>query len=317
VYDTAFVDILRDFLSGHRALRALARRWREDRLEFAEVQALVADGDEEAVLFRLKERCHALFRVGPGAVAVAREELLDLAVGALFHECMKFRENFYQLSVYGPKVRALRASGGGHPGDREGALFREFEKILAASRVRVEEALQEAEILLRQTRGELEMLLRERAGDALVTRFLVSHPEEVGQVFEQGLDALLGELHGSACAGYELAARALLESGYFLEAAEALRAAHSRAPDGSGASHLLDYAEGMQAFTERDYRSALDRLDGWLDGGAAADEASLATLALNAISRVGQLVDAAGRAELGGAASALAERIRPLARPPA
>ena len=40
--DTAFVDIVRDFLTGHRALRRLAGRWREGRLEFTEVQALVA-----------------------------------------------------------------------------------------------------------------------------------------------------------------------------------------------------------------------------------------------------------------------------------
>jgi hypothetical protein len=308
---TAFVDVVRDFLSGHQALERLAHRWHANELDFADVQALVGDGDEEAVLFRLKERCHALFRSGAEGASVAREELFDLAVGALFHECMKFRENFYQLSVYGPKVRALRASAGA--GGPEGELFREFEKILGASQVRLEEALQEALILLRQTRAELEALLRERPAEGIVARYLVSHPGEVESVFEQGLDSLLAELHGSAAAGYELAGRSLLDSGYYRDAARAFEAARAHSDRSGPPSPLLAYAEGMQAFSERDYPTALEQLDVWLLGAQPASDAPLAALALSAISRVGQLVDDAGRAEVGDAAAALAERIRPLA----
>jgi tetratricopeptide (TPR) repeat protein len=307
----AFVDILRDFLSGHQAIGRLARRWQNRELEFAEVQALVGDRDEEAVLFRLKERCHALFRGGADGASVAREELFDLAVGALFHECMKFRENFYQLSVYGPKMRALRASGGA--GGTEGELFREFEKILAASQVRLEEALQEALVLLRQTRVELEALLRERPAEGLVARFFIGHREEVERVFEQGLDELLADLYGSGSAGYELAGGSLLGSGYYQEAAAAFRSAHARAPEGAAPSALLAYAEGMQAFSERDYPTALEQLDAWLDAAPVGADTSLAALALAAISRVGGLLDEAGRARLGNAATALADRIRPLA----
>lgn len=307
------MDVVRDFLAGHQALERLAHRWQTGELEFGDVQALVGDGDEESVLFRLKERCHGLFRSQAGDASVAREELFDLAVGALFHECMKFRENFYQLSVYGPKVRSLRATGGVRGVD--GALFREFEKILAASQVRLEEALQEALILLGQTRAELEALLRERPAEGLVARFLVAHPCDVESVFPQGLDALLVNLYGSAPKGYELAGRSLLGSGYYREAAAAFEAARAGV-DGGAASPLLAYAEGMQAFSERDYPTAIAQLDLWLQSGESGEDPSLAALALTAISRVGQLVDDAGRAELGDAAAALADRIRPLSAPP-
>ncbi|MGI9430646.1 MAG: hypothetical protein ACR2PQ_00435 [Myxococcota bacterium] len=308
----AFVDVVRDFLAGHRALERLAHRWQAGELEFGEVQALVGDGDEESVLFRLKERCHGLFRSRAGDASVAREELFDLAVGALFHECMKFRENFYQLSVYGPKVRSLHATGGARGVD--GALFREFEKILAASQVRLEEALQEALILLGQTRAELEALLRERPSEGLLARFLVGHRDDVESVFPQGLDRLLAELHGSPSNGYELAGRSLLGSGYYREAAAAFEAAKAGA-EAAEASPLLAYAEGMQAFSERDYPTAIAQLDVWLQNGEGAADPALAALALTAISRIGQLVDDAGRAALGDAATALAERIRPLSAP--
>ena len=76
-------------------------------LAFDEVGELVGD-DERSVLFRLKERCHVLFRGERGEGEIGATALFDLAVGSLFHEAMKFRENFYQRSSYGPKVRALR-----------------------------------------------------------------------------------------------------------------------------------------------------------------------------------------------------------------
>ena len=104
--DSSVIDLIRDFLEAHRRLRAVAARHRSGELQFAEVQSLVGEG-EGSVLYRLKERCHNLYRavpvpqdeIGPGA-------LFDLAVGSLFHEAMKFREGFYQLSAYGPKLES-------------------------------------------------------------------------------------------------------------------------------------------------------------------------------------------------------------------
>ena len=59
--DAALVEIVRDFLRAHRELRAIAALHRSGELHFERVKGLVGDG-EEAVLFRLKERCHKLFR---------------------------------------------------------------------------------------------------------------------------------------------------------------------------------------------------------------------------------------------------------------
>src|SRR5215831_5009120 len=96
---------------------------------FEEVQALAGD-TESSALFRLKERCHALFRAGELGGDLPRVALFDLAVGSLFHEAMKLRENLYQLQVYAPKVEAARSQA--EPGSEE--LFEEFARILAASR---------------------------------------------------------------------------------------------------------------------------------------------------------------------------------------
>jgi hypothetical protein len=302
--DAGLVEIVRDFLRAHRELRAIAALHRSGELHFERVKSLVGDG-EEAVLFRLKERCHTLFR-DEGGARVGREALLDLAIGALFHEAMKFRENFYQLAVYGPKVRALRAAAR----DDGEELFREFEKILADSSVRLAEALHETEVLLQQTAVELQLLLRTQSHNGLVARLLVEQGGELAGVFGRDLPTLLTDVFGGVAAGYERAARSYVDSGYFGEAAEAFAVALAAGGGGAEPSALRDYAEGMQAFVERDYGRAVERLRRWLDAGAARD-AKLADLAFTALSRVAPLVDEARSPEIRAAAAKLAERIRP------
>jgi hypothetical protein len=302
----ALVEIVRDFLRAHRELRAIAALHRSGELRFERVQALVGDG-EEAVLFRLKERCHALFRDEAGP-RVGREALLDLAVGALFHECMKFRENFYQHAVYGPKVRALRATA-----EKDGEeLFREFEKILAQSSVRLLEALQEAETLLQQTAAELHGLVRTQGGSGLLARLLVEQGDELASIFGEDLPGLLTEVFGSVAAGYERAARSYLDSGYFGEAAETFATALAEGGAGPETRALRDYAEGMQAFLDRDFGRCVDRLRRWLEVPSVRDP-KLAQLAFAALSRVAPLADDGRGGELRAAAQELVERIRPYA----
>jgi len=94
--DAGLVDIVREFLSVHGLLRRLFERHHAGSLRFEEVQALAGD-NESSPLFRLKERCHGLFRAGE----VGGAALFDLAVGSLFHEAMK---------VISPSVPSRRGS---------------------------------------------------------------------------------------------------------------------------------------------------------------------------------------------------------------
>ena len=305
--ESGLVDIVRDLMIARRMTRRMFARYRRGELSFGEVQALVWD-TEDAVLFRLKERSHALFRDarGESEVVMRREALFDLAVGSLFHEAMKFRENFYQRSVYGPKVHELRSRGGGEGEE----LFREFEKILEGSAVRLDEALQETEALLSQATSQLRVLLADHPSNGLVARYLIRNVELAEDVFGQDLDSLLADLYGSASAGYRLAARSWLRSGYFGEAEQALAEARERAGDDPELARLACYARGMSAFLEGCYHRALEGLEGWLAADPGADERPYAALAHAAVSRIPQLV--ADDGSLGEAATGLAGRIEPL-----
>lgn len=309
--EAGVVDVVREFFLAHRTLRHVASRYRGGDLRFEEVRALVGD-DEGSVLFRLKERCHALFREdGAAPPTIGPEALFDLAVGSLFHEAMKFRENFYQRAYYGPRVRAVAAAS---PGDTTG-LVHEFEKIIEGALLRIDESLQETETLLGQTAAQFRVLLAAQAENGRVTRFLVASPEHVAEVFPRGLDALLAEIHGDAATGYARAARSYLEAGFFAEAGSALDAALERGAD-PRLERWRAYAAGMQAYLERRYAEAVERLEAWVDAGPTEEEAAFAALAHAAVSRLGELLEPGAQTEVAASASALAERVRLLAPGP-
>jgi hypothetical protein len=306
--DQGLVEIVRDFINAHELMRNVIDRHRRGELRFDQLQELIGD-DESSVLFRLKERCHALFRIdrNDADLEAYREALFDLAVGSLFHEAMKFRENFYQREVYGPRVRALRS----HARGDEATLFDEFEKILVAVSRRIEEGLQEAEKLLDQTVQQLRILLAAHRANGLVARYMIERADRVAHVFSRDFDDLLAELYGSASNGYELAGRSYLMSGHYDAALAALGEAGARGADAEGIARLSAYARGMAAYLARDYAACVEHLAQWAPA-SREDPPQLRRLAQDAVSRVDQLVGKAEKMRVGASAAALLEQLASL-----
>ncbi len=300
------VDIVRDFLAAHQQMRAVFARHREGTLRFEDLVELVG-GDERSELFRLKERCHALFRPehGEQGLAMLRETIFDLAVGSLFHEAMKYRENVYQRDVYGPRVRALRSQAG----EEAGSLFDEFEKILSAVAHRLEEGLYETESLLDQTANQLRSLLALHCDNGHVARYLVEHAELVEDVFGTPFDQLLAEVYGSPADGYETAGRSYLGSGYYDSALDAFEMALQRGGEAEPISRLCAYARGMAAYLARDYAKSVAELADWIEASEDDAPPQLARLARSAVSRMGQLVSGESRDQVTSQASKLLERL--------
>jgi len=304
------VDIVRDFLEVDQAMRGLFERFRSGALRFEEVRDRIA-ADEESALFRLKERCHALFRSGADAPQVARprEVLFDLAVGSLFHETLKFRENFYQREIYGPRVRALRDEAG----EEAAALFLEFEKILTTVSRNLEQGLSETEALLARTREQLAVLLTEEPGDGRVARYLIEHREAVEAVFCQGLDALLARIHGDTAEGFAQAGRSYLASGYFEEAERMLAEAVARGGERSALEPLALYARGMAAYMKGEYTESVAQLGRWARCRKPEEPAQV-ELAYTAVSKIDQLAQGGDHELVIAAAASLLEHLAQLRR---
>lgn len=303
---SGLVDIAREFLEAHRLMRRVFTRHRDGSLRFEELTALIGD-DEGSVLFRLKERCHRSFRDGAdGSLPLHREALFDLAVGSLFHQAMKFREDFYQHEVYGPRVEALRSDAS----DEQTALFQEFGRIQEGAAARLGEGLAECEALLSGTVDQLLGLLAVYRDDPLVARFLVRSAPAVERALERPLDDVLGAVYGDAAAGYAFAGRSLLESGYYPEAVLALEAAVEHGAAHPEIARSIAYALGMQAYLARDYAESVARLAEWADA-REQEPPELAVLARDAVARIGQLAAGDDRERIRDAAATLLAQLGP------
>lgn len=298
-----FVQLLREFLSAYTALSEVFAGHPEREVRFDSIRVLAGD-DESSALYRLKEKSHTLFRSDEFSTAsVRREALFDLAVGSLFHEVMKLRELLYQREVYAPRVESLRRVS-----DAESeALFAEFERIFRRSEARSGEVISEVQALLAQSRDQVRELLIERASVGAVTRCLLSCRTQVESVFPEGFAGLIEVMHGDPASGLVVAARSLLESAYFVEAAKTLREAEREYGEKSTLSDaLLRYAEGMQAVLDEDYALCVASLESWIDLAGPAAEPSFAALSLAVLGRLGGLVEQGPKGE------AIAEKAKEL-----
>lgn len=257
-------QIVRDFMEAFVLARRLGDDLRAGQLSFQTVTRLVGDAEDSA-LYRLKEMCHALFRLDATRprTEVQAEELFDLAVGALFHETMKFREGFYLTDSYGPRLARMMSDG-----SAAGPLADAFWRVVEAGRRRMLESESEAGLLFRETRDQLLIVLRQLAASGSVARSLVEEPGRTEQVFELPLGALLADIYGSAARGYQLAIDSLIQNGHFAEAAAVLeRPDVSEAGVSSGA---LEFARGMASYYAGDNLAAVDSLARWQKAGASA-----------------------------------------------
>jgi hypothetical protein len=302
------VQIVRDFLVAHQTMRGVFARFREGTLTFGEVQALVGDS-ESSVLFRVKERCHALFREsGLHAPSnMRREALFDLAVGSLFHEAMKFRENFYQREIYAPRFESLR----GDVGDEADALIGKFDEIMEGAASRLNLVLQENEALLDHTSVQLRVLLVGHRENGLIARCLIEHRDQVDAVFVGGLQGILKDIYGEVAEGYVAAAHSYLESALFSLALAALEDArkHDGYDNRDDLLALSIYARGMQTFLDGQYAQGLDLLEEWVELGIGELSVNYGGLARSAVSRVGKLVEPPDAEKLGARGVKLARRI--------
>jgi hypothetical protein len=251
-------QIVRDFVDAYVLAGEVAAGLTSGALEFTSVERLVGDA-EDSVLYRLKEGCHALFRSDQDRPAdeLAAEELFDLAVGALFHEAMKFREGFYVTRSYGPRLDRMRAVEG-----KPGPLLEAFGGVLDAGRRRVHESAVELQSLLRETRAQLLIVLRQIGASGAVARALVEDPARSERVFGVRLPELLSGIYGDAGCGYERAIGDLLENGHFEEAGALLERPEVRELPSCREARL--YAAGMASYYRGRFGDAVAHFEDWV-----------------------------------------------------
>ena len=293
IHERLFAKIIRDFMEAYALSAQIGRRLQAGDLEFSWVDRLVGESEESA-LFRLKEECHALFRLDEEqSDEVRAEEIFDLAVGALFHEGMKFREGYYLTTTYAPKLERMMREGGD-----AGPLAKAFSRVLEAGRQRMVESEAEAAELFNETRDQLLVVIRSLPASGAIARSLLEDPVRTEQVFDLPVGPLLESIYGSAASGYTAAVESLIASGHFGEAAQLLERDEAHVVGDAFRDLSRRFARGVESFYAGNLGDAVDFLADWIAGGAlgAASWKDLASRALVAIETdVGEVDDALAR----------------------
>ena len=127
------LEMIRRLLLAEVAFQGIFEKHKKRKLHFADIGNWI-DDKGQSLLYNLKEQSHSFFR-GRGREPVHRNEwLLDLAIGSIFHEAMKLRENIYQMEVYRPRYLQFKSKVGKTAYAYERDYLQRFERIISRGR---------------------------------------------------------------------------------------------------------------------------------------------------------------------------------------
>lgn len=251
------LEIVRDYLYSYINFQDLYEKYKTHTLSFDDVEEFVTDKDPTIPLFNLKESCHMLFRYQEEEHCSDEEKLLDLAVGSIFHEAMKLRENLYQLEVYKPRYLQIQDSK--EASDYERNLLQEFIKIGARTEKRLAESMKETKRLLHDTLNQLAHLLPRYKNNHALMRFLLRNKELMQQAFgkRKGLKIIADMFPGGLSEAYAREGQGYLTSEHYDLAAEFFKHALTYRPHDKGFKGYYLYARGMDGFYKNSYTGTM------------------------------------------------------------
>lgn len=254
--DGNILEMVRGLLLSEISFQEIFKKYKEDNLHFSDIGSWV-DDKGQSLLFHLKEKCHALFRhKGKGPIH-RHEWLLDLAIGSIFHEAMKLRENIYQIEVYIPKYLDYKLKVGKTAYERD--YLQQFERIISKAGQGMREGMEETRSLFEHAKVQLIDLFKENAKNPFLVRFLLEHQtllrrvygskkakEILGVMFERGfLDA------------YTLAGQSYLNSEHYDLSSLYFSKAFKLDPFNNEIEFLLNFSLGMNAYYKNVYLKGL------------------------------------------------------------
>lgn len=248
------VEIISDLLRAVVVYREIKDFHRKGKLRFSHVEELIDDRGH-SILYRLKENCHSLFRHNNDRSYHDGEKLLDLAIGSIFHEAMKLRENLYQVEMYRPRYLDIQLKRQPY---RRGLLKR-FQKIILRAEQGIEEGIADIRALLGDTLDQLTDLIQCYGDNDLLVRFLVTHQKLFVKVYgRKHLEELFASMFKNGLIQAQwVGALSYLESGYYDMASDLFAKAISLAPKDEKLIFLYEYATGLNAYYNNNYKRAL------------------------------------------------------------
>jgi hypothetical protein len=258
IRDKDLLEMVRGLLLSEVAFQEIFKKHEEGHLRFQDIGKWV-DDKGQSLLYNLKERCHSLFRYSGKGPIHKNEWLLDLAIGSIFHEAMKLRENIYQTEVYKPKYLQYKSKVGKFAYEYERNYLQQFERIMLKAEQGLEEGMEETRSLFKDSMAQLVDFFKENSKNPFLARFLLEHQPLLEKVYgSKGTKDIFNLMFKKGLMdAHSLAGRSYLQSQHYdlssLHFSKALKMESSN----HELQFFLNFSLGMNAYYQNAYSKAL------------------------------------------------------------
>ncbi len=249
-------EIVRGFLLSELGFQEILKKYRQGQLHFQDLANWV-DDKGQSLLYNLKENCHKIFRDSRVVSSRKKEWLLDLAIGSIFHEAMKIRENLYQLDVYRPKYLLYKRKAGGS--EYEKNYLQQFARIIAKAEQGVSEGMEEISSLFKDATAQLVDVLKENSKNIYLIRYVLENQTLIQKVYgPKQVKVIISRMFKRGFLdAYLSVAQSYLQSEHYDLASSYFSKALKMTPNHPDILFLFCFCLGMKAYYNNLYSKAL------------------------------------------------------------
>lgn len=220
-------DLFKFFCQACEQLEQQFMQFDEDEtVEFEFLKDLLGTEMDKGLLWRMKDTAHHVFRNDPHSQLGGK--FLDWALGYIFHETIKLKEDAYQKQNYAPWFHKLYEEDlNNSEKDITGQLF----QILNQTEESMRREIDRIRFITAKCRQLLPYYLRRYSDNVLLARYIFSENELVRAIFKDEYNGLLLAIYGSEPERlFILASQSLRLGGWMEEAAIAVEQALQQNP---------------------------------------------------------------------------------------
>jgi hypothetical protein len=228
-HDSFVRDVLRDFCQIASALENHFSDYdATGAVSFHFFDDMLGRQNSKGLLWRLKDTAHLLFRNEERTSYAVFGEYLDWALGYIFHECIKLKEDAYQQMNYKPRFKHLQQGVGLTPEEQH--IGSELYAVIRQTSESIEREVRRIRFIIFHCKRLFILYLPLHHENPLLARFLYAQSELVHGVFKGYAEELTRAIYvDGEHRMYALAAQSLEEGGWLDEAAKARRLEQSSA----------------------------------------------------------------------------------------
>lgn len=219
--DSFVRDVLRDFCRVASALEShFAEYDASGEVSFHFFNDILGRQNSKGLLWRLKDTAHLLFRNESSKTSVLGE-YLDWALGYIFHECIKLKEDAYQQMNYKPRFGRLQENDALLPEEQH--IGTELYAVIQQTSESIAREVGRVRFILFHCKRMFILYLPRHRENPLLARFFHTRSALVNTVFRGYHGELLECVYPEGPAAMHLLAAQSLEQGGWLHEADKAR----------------------------------------------------------------------------------------------